>query len=339
MKDRLGRTIDYMRISVTDRCNFRCAYCMPAEGVELLGHEEILRFEEMLTVVRAAAGLGISKIRVTGGELFVRRKVMDFLKELTRIPGIGMVSVTTNGSLLLEHLEELKQAGIGGINISLDTMEPGRFRQLTGRDELDHVLAAVKRAAEMNFARVKINCVPMKNYNEKDLVPITALARDYPVDVRFIELMPMGLGRRFQMVSQERVMELLEQEYGKLEPDTREKERAGQAETVKMNCGNGPAVYYRLPGFTGSIGFISALSHEFCGSCNRIRLLADGSLKACLNYGSTVNVRDLLRSGADEAEIREVLQKVIWEKPARHGFENQAVRPEREDHMMSSIGG
>lgn len=328
MKDRLGREIDYMRISVTDRCNFRCAYCMPPEGAAFMENCELLRFEEILEIARAAAELGIRRIRVTGGEPFVRRGLLDFLEKLVQVPGIGEVAVTTNGSMLEKNLPRLKQTGIRGLNISLDTMDRQRFQMITGRDELPAVLRGIRQAASMGFARVKVNCVPMRGVNEEELCQVAALARDYAVDVRFIELMPLGLGQNFAMISQAEVVRRLEDTYGPVL-------------FQDFVRGGGPAVYGHIAGFLGDIGFISAISHEFCSGCSRIRLLADGSLRACLNYESGTNLRELLRSGADREALKEVIRRVILSKPERHGFddpENRRLKGQKTSRMFS-IGG
>lgn len=351
MKDQFGREIDYMRISVTDRCNFRCRYCMPPEGVEAVGHDEILRFEEMLEIAGIAAELGIRKLRVTGGEPFVRRGILEFLEKLVQVPGIDEVSVTTNGSMLEEYLPELKRIGIRGINISLDAMDRQRFKEITGRDELFAVLRGIRQASALNFPRVKVNCVPMRGVNEADLQEIAGLARDYPVDVRFIELMPLGMGRDLRMIPQAEVVQRLEAAYGSFH-FYHKGISAGENTSFPaalQECGRsrggGPAVYGHFSGFQGDVGFISALSHEFCSSCSRIRLLADGGLKACLNYESRINLRDLLRSGIPREEIKEIIAQAIRDKPARHGFFPDGSEPGRQEEEtrerrgMFSIGG
>lgn len=346
MLDKLGREINYMRISVTDRCNFRCRYCMPPEGTDWKEREEILRYEEILEIVRAAVRLGITHFRVTGGEPFARRGVMGFLRELAALPGVEAVSVTTNGSLLGAHLEELKEMGINGINVSLDTLDREQFFRLTGKDELDAVVKAIERAAAMGFDHLKVNCVPMRGVNEEDLCDLAALARDKKLDVRFIELMPVGCGREFQMIPQDEVLERLERRYG---PIAWEREGEGY--------GRGPAVYGRLNGFRGAVGFISAMSRHFCSRCSRIRLLSDGGVKGCLYYPAQVNLREFFRGGASGEELERALARVIWEKPAGHrwGAENpdedrRELSPGREElsdrtvdgtgqELMSSIGG
>lgn len=342
MLDGFGRKIDYMRISVTDRCNFRCSYCLPPQGACRMAPEEILEYREIMEIARAALRLGICHFRVTGGEPFVRPGILGFLEELSALPGVETVSVTTNGSLLKEHLEELKKMGIRGINVSLDTLNRERFVRLTGQDKLECVLAAIRRAAELGFDRLKINCVPMRGVNRGELAELAALAREYPLDVRFIELMPVGCGLEGKMIPQEETVRILEDCYG---PIKWENEEGSCRELRRKTRGRGPAVYGHLEGFLGDVGFISAMSHEFCGSCSRIRLLADGGVKPCLNAPCGANLRDLLRDGASGEELERALAAVIWEKPARHGFEHNQPGRAKEDGrsaeggFMAFIGG
>ena len=347
MLDSFGRKIDYMRISVTDRCNFRCSYCLPPQGASWMAPEEILEYREILEIVRAAIRLGIRHFRVTGGEPFVRPGIMGFLEELSALPGAESVSVTTNGSRLEARLEELKRMGIRGINVSLDTLDGERFLRLTGQDELKRVLSAIRRAARLGFDRLKINCVPMREVNRGELAELAALAREYPLDVRFIELMPVGCGLEGQRIPQEETIRILEERYGPIKWE--DEEEPGQAPCRKRR-GQGPAVYGHLEGFLGDVGFISAMSHEFCSTCSRIRLLADGGLKPCLNAPCGANLRDLLRAGASGEELEQALAAVIWKKPARHGFEQnrpggakEGTRKEKGRsagrEFMASIGG
>jgi cyclic pyranopterin phosphate synthase len=321
MKDRYGRTIDYLRVSVTDRCNLRCVYCMPADGVPSISHSDILSFEEIARICRCAAELGITKIKITGGEPLVRLGLTDLIREIKAVPGIESLTLTTNGILLAPMLPDLLDAGITGVNISLDTLDPQTFRALTRRDGLDQVLAAVDAAAASPIP-VKINCVPMAA-NRRDLPALADLARTRPIAVRFIEMMPLGLGRNMAGLSQEAILNLLDLK--------------GLMPSVET-LGNGPAAYYSVPGWAGRIGFISALSHEFCADCNRIRLTADGILKSCLNEEGTLNVKELIRQGAGDAALSGALAQAILDKPCRHGFENQSAS-RVEKRQMAGIGG
>ncbi|MGF0033958.1 GTP 3',8-cyclase MoaA [Bariatricus sp. SGI.154] len=325
MKDQYQRTIDYIRISVTDRCNFRCRYCMPEEGVESICHTEIMTYEEILRLVRLAAGLGIKKVKITGGEPLVRRGVCGLIGEISRMPGIESVTITTNGALLEQYLTELVQAGVTGINISLDTLNRERFRYITRRDDYDKVQAGLKQAVATGIP-TKINCVPMRGFNEDELADIAALAKHDPVAVRFIEMMPIGMGVEKAGIYQDEIRKGLESRYGTMLP-------------IEEMLGNGPAKYYQIPGFQGKIGFISAISHEFCEGCNRVRLTADGILKPCLNYESHINLKQEMRNGIDDWELEKILKDAIYAKPRCHSFGDQTKKEIQEKRKMAGIGG
>lgn len=299
MKDQYKRNIDYMRISVTDRCNLRCRYCMPEEGIECTSHEDILTFEEILQIAEAGAEIGIRKIKITGGEPLVRKGVISLVEALKKVPGIEEVTMTTNGVLLKEMAEGLYLAGLDAVNISLDTLLPSKYVSITRRDMLEAVIAGIEKAYQLGL-RIKINCVAMKNFNENEIPMLAGIARNNNIDVRFIELMPIGLGRNYEYISVKEVQNMLEAEYG-----------AGQES--KLRHGNGPAVYLDYEGFQGSIGFISAMTQEFCDSCNRVRLTAQGELKLCLNHSQGISLRALLREnkeiGKQGIESREILNK------------------------------
>jgi cyclic pyranopterin phosphate synthase len=287
LTDPYGRTLDYLRLSVTDRCNLRCVYCMPAEGVEFVPHENILSYEEMIHIVRLMAARGLKKVKITGGEPLVRKHLASLVSRLTAIPGITKVTLTTNGTLLRDQLPDLVAAGLDGVNISLDTLDPGTHAALTRggklRDVLDSIESALRYARKGQLT-VKLNCVPIKasGVANSSILDLAALARENPLHVRFIELMPIGLGKGLPSYSDGEIRAILENAFGPM-----------TFSSVKL--GNGPAVYYSLPGFTGKIGFISALSHEFCDSCNRLRLTSEGFLKTCLQYGDGVDLRSALR--------------------------------------------
>ena len=293
MIDAAGRVIDYMRISITDRCNLRCRYCMP-DGITQVSMAEILTYEEIRKVCILAAELGIQKIKITGGEPLVRKGCADLIGMIKNISGITQVTMTTNGVLLQDNLEALKKAGLDGINISLDTLDREKYQEITGTDACETVRQAVAAAAE-----------------------------SLPVDVRFIELMPIGYGKENTGVSN---LELLD-EIRKVYPDIRKDSKIH---------GNGPAVYYQIPGFTGGIGFISAMHGKFCKNCNRIRLTSTGDLKPCLCYGDTYPLKDLLRNGTEE-EIRKQIKRAIEQKPEAHCFEEPGAITEA--HQMAQIGG
>lgn len=326
MWDGYGRTIDYMRVSITDRCDLRCRYCMP-EGIELVPMQDVLTFEEIEEICRQAAVLGITKLKVTGGEPLARACCPDLVAMLKRIPGIEQVTMTTNGVRLKDYLPALLEAGLDAVNISLDTLERGRYTAITGRDALSAVLEGLRAALESGL-RVKLNVVLQKGMNDAEWFSLAALAERQELDVRFIEMMPIGYGREIPGVSNETLLAALRKRFPDLEED----------HTVH---GNGPAVYVRLPGWLGGVGFISAIHGRFCQSCNRIRLTAQGRVKPCLCFGETVNLMPILRGIAPEAErseaLRSALREAIMSKPRQHCFE-EAERI-TETGRMVSIGG
>lgn len=325
MKDQYQRTIDYIRISVTDRCNLRCRYCMPEEGVDSLAHTEIMTYEEILRFCTIAVNLGIKKVKITGGEPLVRKGVCNLIHEIRKIPGIESVTVTTNGILLAQYLPELKAAGISGINISLDTLNKEKFYQITRRDHFLEVQEGIRQAAASGIP-VKLNCVPMKGFNEEELPDIAGLAKDQPMTVRFIEMMPIGEGVEFQGILQDDMLEILERRFGKPMP-------------VFESLGNGPANYYQLPGLKGKIGFISAVSHQFCSSCNRVRLTADGIFKPCLNYEGHLDIKCAMRKGISDEALEMLLREGIYTKPRCHLFGEKNDGVIHEKRRMSEIGG
>lgn len=329
---RHSRTIDYLRISVTDRCNLRCRYCMPRE-VPFVPHSEILRYEEFVLVAQAAAEKGIRHLKVTGGEPLIRRGCPDFVRMLKGIPGIETVTLTTNGVLLSEQLGTLKQAGIDGINVSLDTLNPGVFAQITGSDRLRHILRAIRQSAAAGI-RTKVNVTVTEFTAPEEYAGLAALARDLPLDVRFIELMPIGYGTCHRAVANADVLLRLRKEYPGICPEASEKPE-------KYRHGFGPAVYYSVPGFRGSIGFISAVHSPFCAQCNRLRLTSTGFLKYCLCYRDGIDLRGLLRSGRPEREVsallRESICRAVAGKPAGHAFSQKGAVTETK--TMSGIGG
>ena len=323
MKDSAGRNINYMRISVTDRCNLRCAYCMPPEGVQSLPHSEILQYEEILRVIRAGVSLGIDQYRITGGEPLVRKGIMDFARMVKQTPGVKSLSISTNGVLFSDMGEALKDAGLDAVNFSLDCMDAKRFHRLTRVDALDGVMKGIRTALKLGL-KTKINCVPMQDYNASDWVSLAALAKDNPLDVRFIEMMPIGLGQDYKFVDNADVFEALVLAFG--EPE----------KSVKCH-GSGPAEYWDFPGFKGSVGFISAMSHAFCGSCNRVRLTADGLLKPCLCYEDGLNVKELLRAEVSNEELQAAIAQTITSKPKCHNFCEDSGTSEK--RKMVQIGG
>lgn len=333
MKDSHGRVIDYLRISLTDRCNFRCIYCMPADGVTQLRHEDILRIEEIEELVRIAAGIGIKKVRLTGGEPLVRKGVVDLVRAITQTPGIENVSMTTNGVLLPQMVDDLKAAGLSRVNISLDTLDAEQFRMITRCGNLDDTLAGIDAALAAKMNPVKINTVVVKSLNQ-DFLAYARLSVDRPLHVRFIEYMPVGDSAgvdgcgwdKSDVIPSEQLHDIINE---------RAREQ-GLPELVDAGTGRpegwGPARYFKFPDALGTVGFISPLSRHFCSECNRMRLTADGKIRPCLLSDLEYDVRTPLREGGEEA-VRRVLLEALGTKPDDH---HDKVGTERN---MSQIGG
>lgn len=326
MIDNCNRKIDYIRISITDRCNLRCVYCMPEEGVTILPHKEILTFDEIIRLCEIFVRLGIIKIKITGGEPLVRKDAAELIGRIKGIEGIQSISLTTNGVKLKEHLPRLIKNGLDGVNISLDTLDPMRFTEITRNNVLQEVLDGIYEALEYPDLKVKVNCVPMNNSRREDILDIAALAKDKRLIVRFIEMMPIGLGKNYTLFSEDRIVELLNEAYGPIK-------------AYDEVLGNGPAHYYNIPGFKGKIGFISAISHQFCEECNRVRLTSNGFLKTCLHYEKGTDLRALLRNATEDALIEQVIRQTIEDKPISHNFRGNNGQDSYESGHMSQIGG
>ena len=322
MFDSTRREIHYLRLSVTDLCNLRCRYCMP-DGVEKLEREAVLTYEEFLRLAALFAQCGIDTVRVTGGEPLVRKNVAQLVAGLKAIPGIRKVTMTTNGILLAQQLPALLAAGLDSVNISLDTLRPEVFRQITARDEFAAVQAGLQAALESGIP-VKLNCVPQAGVNEGELEDLAALAENRPLQVRFIEMMPIGYGAAMPCISGPELRERFARRWPELQPLT------------EAAFGDGPAVYYTVPGWQGSIGFIAAVHGKFCASCNRVRLTSQGFLRPCLASEAGCDLRALLRSGADDTQLLAAIRETIWAKPREHHFEDSSMPATR---GMYRIGG
>ena len=325
MFDRYQREIHYLRLSVTDLCNLRCRYCMP-DGVEKLEREAVLTYEEFLRLAALFARCGIDTVRVTGGEPLVRKNVAQLVAGLKATPGIRRVTLTTNAVLLAEQLPALLDAGLDSVNISLDTLRPEVFRQITARDDFAAVQAGLQAALESGLP-VKLNCVPQAGVNEGELEALAALAKDNAMQVRFIEMMPIGYGAAMPCISGPELRARFAQRWPELAPLSAAQEHA---------LGDGPAVYYTVPGWQGSIGFIAAVHGKFCASCNRVRLTSQGFLRPCLASETGYDLRALLRSGADDAQLLTAIRETIWAKPREHHFNDSSMPATR---GMYRIGG
>ncbi|HIT91001.1 MAG TPA: GTP 3',8-cyclase MoaA [Candidatus Merdenecus merdavium] len=324
MKDQYGRNIDYIRVSVTDRCNLRCQYCMPAEGIEMASHDSILRYDEIIRICKILAELGVKKIKITGGEPLVRKDIIELIADIKKITGIEQVTITTNAINLKKQMKHLVEVGIDGINISLDTLNRSLFKEITRRDELPRVLEGIEEALKYDQVPIKINCVPLGR-KEQNIEDIAAFAKDHPIHVRFIEMMPIGMGKDYHFLSEEEILKQLSKTYGTFTP-------------YEGTLGNGPSHYYQVEDFQGKIGFISAMSHKFCHNCNRVRLTSGGFLKTCLQFETGSDLKQLLRGGASDEEIKEAIINTIHNKPKGHEFLSGKI--ERENNLsMYQIGG
>lgn len=319
------RTIDYIRISVTDRCNLRCVYCMPENGVDLLKHQDMMSFEEIYNLVLALVPAGIKKIRLTGGEPLVRNGIKKLIKMLRSIPEIEDITLTTNGILLEEMAEGLKAAGLSRINVSLDSLDVSRFKQITRWGSLEKVLKGIDKAIDIGLKPVKINVVAIKGFNDDEFINFVEYAYKKEVQVRFIELMPIGesddeaILKHYPIAD---IKELIETKF--------------QLEETSDIKTNGPAENYRIIGGKGSVGFIGALSHKFCSTCNRLRLTADGRIRPCLYIDKEYDVLKLIRDGASPDELRAFVEEIILGKPEGHNMEDGWGNQRRK---MSQIGG
>jgi len=311
LSDRFGRQLNYLRLSITDRCNLRCRYCMPEEGVASLGHGAVLRYEELLRIAKVACDLGVRKIRVTGGEPLVRRGVVDFIGTLASLPQRPEVVVTTNGLQLAEMASDLKDAGLSRVNVSLDTLDADRFLQITRREGLERVLAGIEAADKVGLGPVKINMVPIGGVNADEIEAFARLTLEHPWFVRFIEFMPVSGDLDYtpeQRVPVDAIMAAL----GRVAPLV-EEPRRGPA---------GPARLYRYEGAPGGLGVIPAVSSHFCDQCNRLRVTADGKIRPCLFSDCEIDLRAAMRDGADDEELAAIFRKAANVKPDRHHLED-----------------
>ena len=324
LSDSFNRPIDYLRISVTDRCDLRCIYCMSPDGVRLMPGDALLTYEEICRVAQAAAELGISKIRITGGEPLVRSGLSKLIEMVAHIDGIDDISLTTNGTLLRRYAAELRQAGLQRVNVSLDTLKPDKFELITRRDGLDDVLGGIEAARAVGLSPVKLNMVAMAGVNDDELLDFAAKTINEEWHVRFIELMPLNGESAItpQFVSAGDIRQRLEV-LGKLEP-------------CLPDVGNGPAKYFRFPQAKGTVGFITPVSEHFCFKCNRLRLTCDGKLRLCLFSADEVDLKQPLRSGISSAELKRLIEEAVANKPQRHRIAEGDIP---KDRPFSQVGG
>jgi cyclic pyranopterin phosphate synthase len=323
--DNHGRPMTYLRLAVTDRCNLRCSYCMPAEGIVYMPERELLTWPEMVRVVRVMHGMGIEKVRITGGEPFVRNGLMDFLTEISTLPGLE-ICLTSNGVLIGEYIDQLKALGIRSVNLSLDALDRDRFKQITRRDDYEVVYQNLLRLVAEGF-EVKINAVVMKGQNEQDILALAALTKNLPISVRYIEEMPFngsGLVEGTLFWNHGRILAELKTVYADMKP-------------VLMRGGE-TANRYEIPGHAGDLGIIAAFSRTFCGSCNRVRLTAKGQVKTCLYDDGVFDLKAYLRAGISDEGLRDVLLGLYQKRPL-DGFEAEKNRKSVINESMTTIGG
>lgn len=323
-----ARNINYLRISVTDRCNFRCRYCIPAASFKAIAHESIARYEEILRLVRIGCDMGITKVRVTGGEPFVRKGIFSFIRRLCRIPQLKDISITTNGSRLdRDKLKELMDMGIQRLNFSLDTLVPEKFIQITQRDRFQRVWDSIMAAHDLGLSPIKINTVALRAFNDDEIQAFAGLTREYPFHVRFIEYMPMGdteVNTNRQILTRDIKNRIIDAH--------------GPLTAVPKGANDGPAKPYRLAGAPGIIGFITPVSSHFCRDCNRLRLTSRGTLRPCLLRNNETDILTPLRNGADDKILKQIMVTTLKDKPLCHNLKMRTARDLPLNHM-TSIGG
>jgi cyclic pyranopterin phosphate synthase len=323
--DRFGRNIHYLRVSLTDRCNLRCVYCMP-EDASYQPSRELMQDAEILLLVRLFAESGFDRFRLTGGEPTARAGIVDLVRAIAQTPGVRSLSMTTNGVLLPRLARSLAQAGLQRVNISIDALNPERFHEMTRRGSLEDVWQGIRAVEAAGLGPIKLNAVIVRGFNEADVPALARLTLDHPWQVRFIEMMPVGVTAELQterIVTHEEVRQLIEEAFGPLE-------------VVNGGHLDGEARLFRLPGAQGEIGLISSVTHPFCAACTRARLTADGRLRLCLLREKEVDLLTPLRSGASEAEMRQLILDAIWNKPWGHGLAHEVIPLDR---TMNAIGG
>jgi cyclic pyranopterin phosphate synthase len=323
-----NRTINYLRISVTDRCNFKCQYCIPSSPFTVIEHDKIAKYEEILHITKLACELGITKVRITGGEPFVRKGIFPFLKKLCAIESLKDISITSNGALLnREKIKQLTSFGIKRLNFSLDTLDPDKFAEITGRNRFKQVWDNILASHELGISPVKVNAVILRGLNDNEIEDIAGLTLEYPFHIRFIEYMPMGdsaIEKQQQVLTQE-IQEKIEKQFGKLIP-------------LQHTPNDGPAKKFQISGAKGIVGFITPISSHFCSDCNRLRLTSRGTLRPCLLNNYEKDIINPLRKGASDDELKQIILNALTKKPSFHGLSDKSSKSIPISHM-TSIGG
>ena len=333
LEDEFSRIISYLRLSLTDRCNLRCLYCVTdsqtSESIDWLTHEDLFTYEELVRVVRVAVAAGMSKLRLTGGEPLIRRNVMYFIRQLADIEGLNDIRITTNGVMLEKYAERLFEAGIRKINISLDTLQPERFKKITGRDYFDRVWRGIEKVLDLGFGPVKLNMVVMRGINDDELLDFARLSLEKNIQARFIEFMPIGCRSRWSKDTFMGFEEILEKVRG-----------LGSLQPLERESSDGPARVYTVEGAPGTLGFISPMSHHFCEYCNRMRLTSDGKLRPCFLSDKEIDLKKIVRSGGSDEDIRDAILSAVRIKPGRHRMSDRLQgQPQECNGYMSRIGG
>lgn len=323
MIDKFGRQIDYLRISVTENCNLKCIYCIDDNNIVSKCDKNTLSDDEIIKIVTQCAILGIKKIRITGGEPLVRKDIENLIGRLNNIDGIEEIYITTNGVLLRDKLENLKDNGLTGVNISLDSLKEDRFEKLTRFNKLQEVLSSIDKALKLGL-KVKINTVIVDDINKDEIVDFVNLTKDKQLDIRFIELMPIGVGKNHSGISNDEVLNIIEKNFDNIKQ-------------IKRSDRSGPANYIKIENYIGKIGFISPMSNCFCQDCNRIRLTSDGFIKRCLHYNYGENLKKYIKNGIDDEQLNELIYKNIYDKPEKHLFLEDCDN--KENKYMNQIGG
>ena len=330
MLDKFDREINYLRVSITDRCNLHCSYCRPKEGISLRGHDDILRYEEIIRIVSMAVKLGLIKVRITGGEPLLRRGFIEFIASLNKIQGLQDISLTTNGILLEEYAQGIFDAGIHRINISLDSLNKEKYFRVTNGGNLEAVLRGIAKAEEIGFSPIKINTVAIKGFNDDEVLAFAKLAVDKPFQMRFIELMPMGQASLEHGADYLPVTQLMQKISAKFELEQIK---------VKENKSAGPATIFRIKGGRGEIGFINPVSSHFCSTCNRLRLTADGRLRACLIKEEEIDLKKALSEKCSDSVLERLIREAILLKPKHHDLDCSDRHLKKCHRDMSEIGG
>jgi cyclic pyranopterin phosphate synthase len=330
MHDKFDREINYLRVSITDRCNLHCRYCRPKEGISLQGHDDILRYEEIIRIVSIAVKLGLIKVRITGGEPLVRRGFIEFIAALKKINGLQDISLTTNGILLEEFAQNIFDSGIRRINVSIDSLNKDKYFRITNGGNLEAVLRGIAKAEEVGFSPIKINTVAIKGFNDDEVLAFAQLAADKPFQVRFIELMPVGQANSDYRKDYLPAMQLMKEISGRYELEKIKD---------KKNRSDGPAKIFKIKGGRGEIGFINPVSSHFCSTCNRLRLTSDGKLRACLLNEEEVDFKKALRENWSDAELERLIREAILLKPKQHDLACMERHLKKCHRDMSAIGG